>query len=165
MRSHYLKTFKTAVLALSVLLLGASVSFAQVTLTAAPTATKLADGTVVPMWGYFCGASTGATCSPLNAGTVAPNSWSPVVITVPSGSDLVINLTNNLTIPVTFPSATGAFNNIPTSLVIVGQLGGGLGSTPTTAASPSHETRGTTCPAAKGGAVFNPPTQGTRVQS
>ena len=38
MRSHYLKACKTAILALSILLLGASVSFAQVTLTAAPNA-------------------------------------------------------------------------------------------------------------------------------
>ncbi len=58
MRSNYLKTLKTAVLAISVLLLGVSVSVAQqqINLTAGPTAITLSDGTSVPMWGYTCGA-------------------------------------------------------------------------------------------------------------
>ena len=56
MRSHYFKTLKTAILAISVLLLGVSVSFAQqtVNLTAAPTSVTLPDGSLVPMWGYTC---------------------------------------------------------------------------------------------------------------
>src|SRR6266576_6897547 len=106
MRFNYLKaTLKTAVLAVSVLLLGAGVAVAQVNLTAQPTTTTLPDGTVVQMWGYSCGtAVTGATatCLPLNpnapaATTTTPAGWSPVVITVPTGQALTINLTNSLT--------------------------------------------------------------------
>ena len=169
MRSHFCKTLKTAVLAISVLLLGASISFAQqqVNLTAAPTTVTMPDGSVVPMWGYFCGAavaSSTATCTALNplsvGATIAASSWSPVVITVPTGQNLVINLTNSLSFGTT-P------NNIPTSLVIVGQLGGGLGDKTqrTTTASPSHENLGTTWPIANTGGVFVPPSQGPRVQS
>src|SRR5271168_3286451 len=86
---------KAAVLAASILLFGASASFAQqvVNLTAAPTTTVLPDGSTVPMWGYFCGtAATGSTVActalnPLSAATtvapITPATWSPVVITVP----------------------------------------------------------------------------------
>jgi len=50
MRSNYPKTLKTAVLAISVLLLGASVSFAQqVYLTAGAANAPLPDGSSVPM--------------------------------------------------------------------------------------------------------------------
>jgi len=160
MRSNYLKTLKTAVLAISVLLLGASVSLAQVNLTAGAANAPLPDGSSVPMWGYTCGAvvaNATATCRALN-----PNAglgWSPIVITTPPGS-LTINLTNNLTF------AAGA-NNIPTSLVIVGQLGGGLGNTATKVPSPQHLQQGATWPIAgdNSGAVFNPPPQDDRVQS
>src|SRR6266851_5667561 len=133
MRSTTLKSIlKTAMLAVAGLVLTAGASFAQqaVNLTAAPTTTTLPDGTTIPMWGYNCGAlgvgviST-ATCAPLNpnapvavaatATTAAVPGWSPVVITLPAGQSLTISLTNNLPSP------------IPTSLTIVGQLGGGLG--------------------------------------
>ena len=73
------------------------------------------------MWGYSCGdvvQGSTATCAKLNPASIG---WSPVVITVPTGQDLQINLTNNLSF---------AGNDIPTSLVIVGQLGGGLGTYP-----------------------------------
>src|SRR5215470_20406160 len=118
MRSNYLKTLKTAVLAISVLLLGASVSFAQqqINLTAAPVSATLPDGSAVPMWGYSCGtvvSGSTATCNVLNPPAAAAK-WSPVVITVPTGQTLQINLTNSLSF--------GA-NAIPTSLTIVGQLG------------------------------------------
>src|ERR1700741_3846948 len=141
MRSNYLKTLKTAVLAISVLLLGASVSFAQqqINLAAGPGPATLPDGSVVPMWGYSCGAIvTGslATCNPLNPHAAA-GGWSPVVITVPTGQDLQINLTNSLSFT---PTGTTTPNNIPTSLVIVGQLGGGLGTVGT-----GCITAGTTC--------------------
>jgi len=88
--------------------------------------------------------------------------WSPVVITVPTGQDLQINLTNNLSF---------GPNNIPTSLVIVGQLGGGLGHTATTTSSPDHTAasphlanrrRRAGRPADRS---RNPPVQGPRVQS
>jgi hypothetical protein len=160
MRSNYLKTLKTAVLAISVLLLGASVSSAQqVYLTAGAANAPLPDGSSVPMWGYTC---SGAVVAPVTCSALNPNAgagWSPIVITTPPGS-LTINLTNNLTF------AAGA-NNIPTSLVIVGQLGGGLGTKATKAPSPQHLQQGTTWPIAgdNSGAVFNPPPQQDRVQS
>src|ERR1700675_894703 len=90
MRSNYLKTLKTAVLAVTVLLLGVSASFAQVGLTAAPATLVTPDGATVQMWGYTCGTAAGATCAKLNPAA----SWSPVVITVPTGSPLTISLTN-----------------------------------------------------------------------
>src|SRR5207237_7816998 len=96
------------------------------------------DGTDRHMWSYSSGgvALGTATCSALTpaanttpASTTSTTVWSPVVITVPTGQDLTITLTNNLTF---------AGGNIPTSLVIVGQLGGGLGTTATSSASPNH---------------------------
>src|SRR5437016_14110266 len=131
-------------LAASVFLLASGASFAQqqVNLTAGPATAPLPDGSAVPMWGYTCGAAVSgstASCTALNqavaaaaaAGTPLTGVWSPVVITVPTGQDLQINLTNSLSF-----GATATPNNIPTSLVIVGQLGGGLGSAATTTASP-----------------------------
>ena len=152
---------KTSVLAVAALLLTAGASFAQsVNLTAAPTTATLPDGQVVPMWGYTCtGAPVTATCaaSNPNAGT----GWSPVVITVPPG-DLTINLTNNLSF---------GTNSVPTSLMIVGQLGGGLGGAPTKTTSPTHAPQVVTWPIAganppaAGAPTFNPPSQLGRVQS
>src|SRR5579862_8028565 len=156
MRSNYLKTLKTAVLAATVLLLGVSVSFAQVNLAAGPSTVVLPDGSTVPMWGYSCGAVvTGSTasCASLNPN---PAGWSPVLITVPTGQDLQIKLTNNLTF---------AGTSIPTSLTIVGQVGGGLGNSATTTPSPSHATQTTTWPIANTGPTNTPPSQGPRVQS
>src|SRR6267378_2887396 len=139
MRFNYLKTLNTAVLAVTVLLLGESASLAQsVNVTAAATTTTLPDGQVIPMWGYTCSgtAVAPAVCSALNPSAGA--SWSPVVITVPPGN-LIINLTNNL--PASVPE---------TSLVIVGQLGGGLGTAASSVASPAHATQSTTWPIAVG---------------
>src|SRR4029077_5491450 len=108
-------------LAASVLLLVSSLSHAQsVNLTPGPANAYLPDGSAVPMWGYSCGTATGATCVNLNpnapaATTTALAGWSPVLFTVPyvaTGTSLTINLTNSLTF---------SGNNIPTSLVIVGQ--------------------------------------------
>src|SRR5215469_3695417 len=64
-------TVKAAVLVSAFLLLAAATGFGQqqVNLTAGPTTTTLPDGTVLPMWGYSCGAAvTGstATCVPLS---------------------------------------------------------------------------------------------------
>src|SRR6266403_594083 len=165
--------FKSALvksgLAASVLLLASASSFGQqqINLSAGLSAATMPDGTFVPMWGYSCDAiqitGSTATCAPLNAVAATAGSWSPVVITVPTGQDLQVNLTNNLTF-------NG--NNIPTSLVIVGQLGGGLGTTATSTAAPDHtNAQPVTWPiagAAPGVAppgVGTPPTQGTRVQS
>ncbi len=152
-------TMKVAVLAASILLLATGLAFAQsVTLTAGPTSITLPDGQVVPMWGYSCGTAVNATCAPLNP---AGAGWSPVVIRVPPGP-LTINLNNNLS----FATGTGT-NTVPTSLVIVGQLGGGLGSTATSVASPPHNQQVATWPIAgdNTGPVNNPPPQGPRVQS
>jgi len=147
---------------------GAALADSVVSLTAAPTSTALPDGQVVPMWGYTCGAAAASgvaafapTCAAAN-----PNAglgWSPVVITVPPGN-LTINLTNNLSFAT---GATTAANNIPTSLAIVGQLGGGLGLTATTVASPNHPALSVTWPIAGSptGPQFTPPAQGPRVQS
>jgi FtsP/CotA-like multicopper oxidase with cupredoxin domain len=152
-------TFKSLLiksgLAASVLLLASGASFAQsVSLTAGATTTTLPDGSVVPMWGYSCSAAAvaPATCVSLNT-KAAVGTWSPVVITVPPGN-LTINLTNSL--PAAVPE---------TSLVIVGQLGGGLGTAATSVASPAHATQDTTWPIAAAGPQNVPPPQGNRVQS
>ena len=188
-------TLKAAVI-VGGLLLCAVMGFGQQTinLSAAPTTVTLPDGTVVPMWGYFCGAAaTGATatCAALNPNSVGsptatppvPATWSPVVITVPyvaaaaggSATSLTINLTNNLSFT---PTGTTTANTVPTSIVIVGQVGGGLGALAqrTTTVSPSHADAqgcvtwfiantapGTPCTTDASGAV--PPNQANRVQS
>ena len=155
----------------------------QINLIAAPTTTTLPDGTTVPMWGYSCGvAATGstATCAALNPAAVvnsAAPTWSPVVITVPTGQGLTINLTNNLSFT---PTGSTTANNIPTSIVIVGQVGGGLGVTAqrTTTTSPDHSNAqgcvswfiagippGTPCTSTNNQGLATPPVQGPRVQS
>ena len=160
MRSNYLKIVKTAFLAAAGLLLGVtSVSGQQqINLTAAPTTTTTSDGNVVPMWGYSCGAvdpNSSASCARLRPGT----DWSPVLITVPTGQSLQINLNNKLTF------ANG--NTAPTSLTIVGQLGGGLGDPGqrTTTPSPAHGAQGITWPVVDTTTTNTPPPQGARVQS
>ncbi|HEV7611739.1 MAG TPA: choice-of-anchor D domain-containing protein [Steroidobacteraceae bacterium] len=140
-------------LAASVLLLASEASLAQtVNLTAAPTSTTLPDGQNVPMWGYQCGpadtGSTPATCAAAN--TNAGPTWSPIVITVPYNTSGATSLTINLTNSLTFPAGSGS-NTLPTSIVIVGQLGGGLeltgsGSHHTTSTSPVHAPQGATWP-------------------
>jgi hypothetical protein len=170
-------------LAAAVLLVAAGTTYAQTTvgLTAAPAQAVLPDGQSVPMWGYTCDAAsvTAGTCRAANPNALG--NWSPIVITVPytesapgvSTTSLTINLTNSLIF--------GA-NNVPTSIMIVGQLGGGLGNAPATTVSPVHGAQGPTWPAsgprmrvqtavlwpaaAAGGLGTNcPPSQPRRVQS
>jgi len=168
MRFAYFKEkLKTAVFAVTILLLGVGVAAAQVSLTAQPTSLTLPDGTQVPMWGYTCGANVSgatATCANLNA-SAATGTWSPVVITVQTGTPLTISLTNLLTFG---PLGGPVTATVPTSLVIVGQVGGGVG-TPKTVASPSHAQLGVSWATVNtpGGTnpTFTPPTQGPRVQS
>ena len=179
MRTHSSKSsLLRSGLAASVLLL-ANAAFAQVVnLTAAPTQAVLPDGQSIPMWGYTCGAVTqgstpGTSCAPANAAAGA--NWSPVVITVPytesapgvSTTSLTINLVNNLSFqPPAVGGTTPPPNNIPTSIVIDGQLGGGLGSAATFTASPDHSTAQTiTWPAADPTPTGTPPAQLPRVQS
>src|SRR5256885_386525 len=173
MRTYWLNSslIRTG-LAASVLLLAGS-AFAQVpvvNLTAAPRQAVLPDGESVPMWGYTCGAVTqgavpGTSCAALNAN--AGLNWSPVLITVPytqsapgvSSTSLTISLTNNLSF-----GATPA--NIATSIVIDGQLGGGLGTPGSFTPSPDHSNAQTiTWPAADPTPTGTPPTQGPRVKS
>ena len=82
------------------------------------------------------------------------------MITVPAGQTLQINLTNSLSF-----AAGGGTNTIPTSLTIVGQLGGGLGTTATSTVSPPHATQGATWPVADASTTNDPAAQGPRVQS
>jgi hypothetical protein len=158
-------TLKIAAQAVAVLFLGAGGASGQqqVNLTAGSTSITMPDGSSVPMWGYSCvpldlSITSSATCAKLNP---AASGWSPVVITVPTGQNLRINLTNALSF------GLGA-NKIPTSLTIVGQVGGGLGSTPTTTPSPTHGPQTLTWPASSSDpvdGVNNPPHQGPRIQS
>jgi len=127
--------------------------------------------TAAPTIAITDGAGTGAAAA-------AGPAWSPVVITVPTtaAGGLTINLTNNLS----FPTITGGgTNTVPTSIVIVGQVGGGLGTASTRTLSPDHSNAqgcptwfiadpntppGVPCTANDSGAV--PPTQAQgRVQS
>lgn len=166
MRANHLKAIlKTAVSGATVLLFGAGMAGAQqqVNLTAGPTTATLPDGSGVPMWGYTCDATqptgTTATCRALNPN--AGSNWSPVVITVPAGQDLVVSLTNSLT----FSTDSGT-NTLPTSLVIVGQLGGGAGTPGGFTAPPDHTNAQTvTWPIADPTTSGTPPLQDKRVQS
>jgi Bacterial Ig domain len=163
MRTINLKAILKAALVLACLLpFAASGTYGQVNLTAAPTMLTLPDGSTVPMWGYSCTVTSGAaTCTSLNPGAAG---WSPVVITVPTGQDLTIKLTNNL------PTPPNAQTGIPTSLMIVGQIGGGLGdpNQATTTPSPDHTNLASstaTWPIAGSAPGFMPPPQPNRVQS
>jgi hypothetical protein len=159
MRTNYLKTILNGAVALAcILLLGAVATFGQTTvnLTAGASTITTPDGNLVPMWGYTCG-TVNASCAPLNTSSTG---WAPVVITVPTGNDLIINLTNNLT--------------VPTSLVIVGQLGGGLGTPGGTTTSPDHNnpadpgvypSQYQTWPIVDSTNLGTAPSQGARVQS
>jgi hypothetical protein len=150
------RTLETTVAAL--LLLTAGVASAAVTLTAQSTITTLPDGQSVPMWGLFCGsaaavAPNGGTCTTQTGAAQSGTAWQPPLIRVQAGATLDIALTNNL--------------KVPTSLVIVGQLGGGLGNAPTRTPSPVHPPQSVTWPIAGDatGPQFTPPAQAARVRS
>src|SRR5512147_2779744 len=160
-------------LAASMLLLasGAALADSAVSLTAMPTTTTMRDGQTVPMWGYACGdalatpvPSVNATCTAMN-GTAQTGGWQPPLITVPSGGSLTITLNNALSF-----TTSGTPTSVPTSLLIVGQLGGGLGAAPVRVPSPTHAPQGTTWPGTlgttnPGDPVFTPPAQADRVRS
>ncbi len=76
------------------------------------------------------------------------------MITVPTGQTLTDQ-----------PDQQSLPPGVPTSLVIVGQLGGGLGTTPSLVDSPPHAVQTLTWPAAGNDATNTPPEQGKRVQS
>ena len=149
MKSIYSKLILRTVVSVS-MLLTAGASFAATTtlvnLTAQRMSTTMPDGTVVPMWGY-CTTPVAGTCSA---------TWAPgPTITLPydaTGTNLQVNLKNLLP--------------LPTSLVILGQYGGGLG-TITRMSSPLHAGQtNTTFPTNGIAAIpFTPPAQGDRVKS
>src|SRR3977135_4483080 len=167
---------KAALRVICILPFAAVVAFGQqaINLTAAPTTVTLPDGTMVPMWGYNCGAlvaGSTAACRALNPNAPAANpaavpptpaGWSPVVITVPTGQGLTINLTNSLSFT---PTGSTTANTVPTSIMIVGQVGGGLGGPSTTTPSPIHPDQVVTWSTVGSAPAFAPPPQGTRVQS
>jgi large repetitive protein len=134
------------------LLLGANLAAADTTvnLTARRTAVTLPDGTTVPMWGYCGATATGSTGS--TSGGSCGATWTPgPTITVTTGETLKINLSNQL------PT--------PTSVVILGQIGGGLGS-PNKVASPTHAgTNTSTLWSQATVGQFTPPAQGPRARS
>jgi hypothetical protein len=168
MRLHIVKSLllKSSLAAILVLLGSGPASAQTINLTAGPATATLPDGSTVPMWGYSCGAAVaGSTtaCAKLNPLATTAAMWSPVVITVPyigTGTSLTINLTNTLTFGAT---------NIPTSITIVGQLGGGLGSSSTKLASPTHAELGvswaTVLPPGGTNPTFVPPPQVPRLLS
>src|SRR6516164_7847280 len=169
---HFKAILKSAARVLAILPFAAAAAFGQQTinLTAGPTTTTMPDGTTVPMWGYVCGAAvTGstATCAALNPAAASAGATA-----------LTINLTNNLLFT---PVGTATQNGVPTSIVIVGQVGGGLGQLGqrTITTSPDHSLAegcqtwfiasgatppGVPCPAPQSGSN-TPPVQGKRVQS
>ena len=163
-----LATLRGAVLALGLLAAsGAALAQSAVTLTAQSTTANLPDGQSVPMWGYFCTAAsgTGVSCNAATGAAQSGTAWQPPLIRVPAGATLTITLNNQL--------------SVPTSIVIDGQLGGGLGSTPVRMVSPAHPPQGTTWPGTAGDATpgscsdgtfgdtgtFCPPAQEDRVRS
>jgi FtsP/CotA-like multicopper oxidase with cupredoxin domain len=160
MRADYLKLLKSMPVALfaAVFLISAGMANAAVTLTARTATTTLPDGQTVPMWGLFCGAASavapnGGTCTAQNGAAQNGTTWQPPLIRVQSGARLDIVLANNL--------------KVPTSLVIVGQLGGGLSNSPTRTPSPVHPPLNVTWPIAgdSTGPQFIPPSQKDRVSS
>ena len=123
----------------------------------------LPNGSQVPMWQY-CGttaANSDATASASagtasGAGTSCSGGWAPgPTLTVPAGDTLTINLANTL--------------SVPTSVVVIGQLGGGLGGNANRMASPSHAGQGvSTFPTNTGDPTviqFSPPAQTSRIKS
>lgn len=119
-----------------------------VNLTAQRSSTTLPDGAVVPMWGFCTTPAAGGPC----AGDWAPG---PTIVASP-GDTLTINLTNQL------PT--------PTSIVILGQIGGGLGAAQfDPAANFNHPSVSTTTlfanTAVAPGTEFTPPAQGPRVRA
>src|ERR1700684_411546 len=163
------KALSTAILTGTALLLttGIAAAGAVVNLTASRQSTILPDGNSVPMWGWSCGtgtaAASGATCTSLNYtnGALAPQiggtTWQPPLIVVPyvaGSTSLTINLTNALP--------------VESSLVILGQAGGGLGAPvreagPRTDGAHGGQTATTWTTVVPGS--FIPPTQGERVRS
>jgi len=149
MKSIYSKMILRTLASVSMLLMAGTSLAATTTvvnLTAQRMSASMPDGTAVPMWGY---------CTTPAAGSCAA-AWAPgPTITVPydaSGTNLQINLQNMLP--------------MPTSIVILGQYGGGLGGI-TRMPSPLHAGQTHTTFPSNGLAdiPFIPPAQADRVKS
>jgi hypothetical protein len=146
MQTNLCSAFLRSVLAVSLLttaLNAQAASTTTVNLTAQRMSAALPDGTSVPMWGYCTSGSCSAAWAP-----------GPTIVLPydPSGTVLSIKLTNNLP--------------VATSMVILGQLGGGLGA-PVKMTGPAHNGQNfTTFPSnAAADTPFIPPTQAQRVKS
>ena len=134
-----------------------------VNMTALRSTTTLPDGTSVKMWGYCTADVTGA--SALNGATLtggvcaaadATQSWTPgPTISVPydavNGTTLQINLTNAM--------------KVPTSIVVLGQLGGGLGTPSRIQGFAQHAPQTVTTWTGNTASTFTPPAQAARVSS
>ncbi|MDB6044288.1 MAG: multicopper oxidase type 3 [Gammaproteobacteria bacterium] len=131
---EYIKSLlRTVAITVPVMLAG-GIALAQTTanLTAARMSATLPDGAAVPMWGYCQTATSGDACP--------STAWAPgPTIVVPTDStgfgSLTINLSNSLP--------------INTSIVILGQAGGGMGASLPREESPTggtHARQGVTWP-------------------
>ena len=157
-----IKPYLTTALLAGTMLSVAAVVHAQASLnlTASRQTTTLPDGGLVPMWGWTCGAAVApATCTALNGSAQTATVWQPPLIAVPlapgaTTASLTITLTNTLP--------------VESSLTIIGQLGGGLG-TPARESGPrtdgAHQGQSSATWPIQGGATFMPPAQGARVRS
>lgn len=138
----------------------ASHAATTVNLTVQRATAVMANGTKVPMW-QFCGSTAANADATPSAGTAAgpgtscTGGWAPgPTITVPAGDALTINLSNTL--------------NVPTSVVVLGQLGGGLGLGSNRMASPPHGGQQYSTFPSNSGPVdvpFKPPAQPSRIRS
>ena len=158
-RIHLMReSMKKTIFAVAILLLAGTLCSAQtvvdltgqpsptVALTAQTSTITMPDGKRVPMWAYAC-TSSGLSPDPCS---VAPSTWAPGPTIIVKPGPLTINLTDSL------PT--------PTSLVILGQAGGGLGQ-PVKIDGPDHPGQTlTTWPASSDGS-FTPPAQGQRARS
>ena len=131
-----------------------------VNLTAQRAIASMPNGVSVPMW-QFCGTAaiknadgTPSIGTTSKSGSLCTGPWSQgPTITVPAGEDLTVNLTNSL--------------KVPTSLVVLGQFGGGLGAG-TSMTSPDHSTQSYSTFPSNAGPVTIPfvaPVQQNRVKS
>ena len=147
---------KSAALAATLLAAAGLASAATtVNITAQRATAVLPDGSTVPMW-QFCGAAaTGSAGTTVGgacpaAGTVAP--WAPgPTIVLPVGDVLTVNLSNSLP--------------VPTSLTIVGQIGGTDLGKPDRDPLLPHAPVTTTTWNVNAPALFTPPVQGARARS
>jgi hypothetical protein len=155
MNTNYSQSILRTVVSVALLLAGAAATAAATTvnLTAQRMSTTLPDGNSVPMWGY-CNSGDANAIPKVPSSCTA--SWAPgPTIVVAAGDSLTINLQNKLP--------------VATSIVVLGQSGGGLGlaGEVTRMPSPNHQPQTQTTWPANGTptAPFTPPAQGPRVMS